>query len=346
MVLISVVMPSYNHESYISEAIESVLNQNFKDIELIIIDDYSTDKSREIIKKYKKIDERIKVIFHDQNEGISKTVNDGIEMGNGKYIAIICSDDIWDKSKLEKQYKILEKDENLIVWTEGELVDSQSRSLGITFTQNYSATKLRKKSGNIFKELLIRNFVLMSSLIFNKENLGEIRYNKRLKYLNDYQFFVDLAKNYKFYFINEQLTKYRLHAANTIYSDVIGLDKDALRVYTYLLKKYSNEIPKNIKWFTYLKIIDLFFSLGKKRKLRPYIYNTIQIRPLNLLGWLYLTKFYIKKDIFKDNIFRLGYKLYYKLIFLIKRFLKRYRLRKLINEFHDYRIFLELISRI
>lgn len=144
MVLVSVVLPSYNYDKYISEAIESVLNQTFSDLELIIIDDYSTDTSREIIKGYKEKDDRIRFIFHEKNEGMARTYNDGIFSAKGKYIAILDSDDLWDLKKLEKQVKILEKDENLIVWSDGDLIDAKGNFLGKTFTQRYHATKKKK----------------------------------------------------------------------------------------------------------------------------------------------------------------------------------------------------------
>lgn len=109
MALISVLLPSYNHESFLSEAIESVLNQTFRDFEFIIIDDCSSDNSREIIKYYKERDERIKIYFHNENRGIARTQNELIDKAQGKFIAFLNSDDVWNKDKLEKQLKILEK---------------------------------------------------------------------------------------------------------------------------------------------------------------------------------------------------------------------------------------------
>ena len=88
MPLVSVVMPSYNHEKFISEAIESVLGQDFDDLELIIVDDASTDASKQIIQKYEKQDARVRVILHETNCGISKTMNDGIESARGTFKAL------------------------------------------------------------------------------------------------------------------------------------------------------------------------------------------------------------------------------------------------------------------
>ena len=170
MVLVSVIMSLYNHEQFVSEAIESVLNQNFKDFELIIIDDCSKDGSRDIIKKCKAKDNRIKLILHKENKGIAKSTNDGLDIAKGKYIAFLDSDDVWKERKLEEQLKVLKKNENLIVWTEGEVINANSDPVGQTFTDMHWAMQ-RKKSGNIFNELLIINLIFKSSLILKKKIL-------------------------------------------------------------------------------------------------------------------------------------------------------------------------------
>ena len=172
MPLVTVLMPSYNHERFVSQAIESVLEQTFEDFELIIIDDGSTDKSPQIIKNYLKKDDRIKAIFHPKNMGIPKTFNKLIDNAKGKFISYISSDDLWVKNKLKKQLEILKQDENLIIWTEGEIIDAENHPTGETFTQLYQSLE---KNGNIFEELLSGNFILGSSMIFKKENLNGIR---------------------------------------------------------------------------------------------------------------------------------------------------------------------------
>ncbi|MGZ4893068.1 MAG: glycosyltransferase family 2 protein, partial [Halobacteriota archaeon] len=133
--LISIFMKSYNHELYISEAIVSVLNQDFEDLELIIVDDASTDESRQIIERFAEQDPRIRVIFHEQNFGITRVVNDGIDAARGKFIAQIDSDDVWVTDKLRKQLAVVERDENVIVWSEGRLIDQNGRPLGKNFSE-------------------------------------------------------------------------------------------------------------------------------------------------------------------------------------------------------------------
>ncbi len=287
MPLVSVIMPSYNHERYISEAIESVLNQSFSDFELIIIDDASKDKSKEIIKAYEEKDSRIRAIFHNENKGIAKTMNEGLEEAEGKFIALFASDDVWVKEKLEKQLKVLKKNEDLVVWSEGLVIDSEGKPTGETFTQKHGALK-RKKSGDIFEELLKGNYICGQSVILKRENLEGIRYDEQLKYLNDYKFMVDLARRYEFYFIPEPLVMYRIHGKNAILSDKAGWANDQILIGEYFLQKYGNEISNKIKSKILLSVSSGYSYIGERAKARQYVYHAIKHNPFHRANLLYL----------------------------------------------------------
>ena len=143
MPLVSVYMGTWNQERFIAEAIESVLGQDFEDLELIIVDGASTDETRKIIDRYAQQDPRIRVIFQERNMGISGACNDGIEAAKGKFVANIDSDDVWVPDKLTKQLAVLERDEDLIVWSEGGLL--LIAVLVYTFwPENVSASQLEK----------------------------------------------------------------------------------------------------------------------------------------------------------------------------------------------------------
>jgi glycosyltransferase involved in cell wall biosynthesis len=215
MPLVSVVMPSYNYDEFVSESIESVLGQDFDDLELIIVDDASTDASRQIIQKYAAEDTRIRVILHETNCGFAKTMNDGIETAKGEFVAAIDSDDVWAKDKLTKQLAVTASNENLIVWSEGEVIDRKGHPVGKSFSE-FNGTVSRKKSGDISQELLRRNYIFGSTLLFKRTNLGEIRFDERLMLVNDWKFVLDLARKYEFYYIAEPLVQYRVHGNNTL----------------------------------------------------------------------------------------------------------------------------------
>ncbi|MBQ5628450.1 MAG: glycosyltransferase family 2 protein [Ruminococcus sp.] len=93
--LVSVIMPAYNAEPYIEEAIRSVLNQTVRDLELIVIDDTSTDRTRDIIRAIAHEDRRVRPYFNEKNLGVAKTRNRGLELCHGRYVALLDSDDYW-----------------------------------------------------------------------------------------------------------------------------------------------------------------------------------------------------------------------------------------------------------
>src|SRR4051812_32920737 len=104
---VSVIVPSYNHDKFIKECIESILNQTFQDFEVIITDSASQDHTVDVIKSFS--DPRIQLFLQAQNEGITSAVNNCIKHSTGKYIAWINSDDIWNPRKLEVQVKYLDE---------------------------------------------------------------------------------------------------------------------------------------------------------------------------------------------------------------------------------------------
>jgi teichuronic acid biosynthesis glycosyltransferase TuaG len=279
MPLVSVVMPSYNYEEFIAESIESVLGQDFDDLELIIVD-ASTDSSRQIIQKYVAKDHRIQVILHEYNKGISKAINDGFEKARGRFIAHIDSDDVWVADKLTKQLAVLEHDEDLIVWSEGEIIDRKGQPVGKSFSE-FRGCVSKKKSGDMFQELVRGNYIFASSLLFKKTNLGEIRRDESLIYLNDYKFVLDLARKYEFYYSAEPLAKYRLHGSN-ISSSSEGT-KIARREYISILeesiRKYDREITRETKANMYATFAGYHYHRGEKKKSLRFLLQALRYNP-------------------------------------------------------------------
>ncbi|MCJ7631313.1 glycosyltransferase, partial [Candidatus Bathyarchaeota archaeon] len=289
MVLVSVIMPSYNHAQYISEAIESVLEQNIRDIELIIIDDCSRDNSKEIILNYAKRDGRIRTIFHEENLGIAKTYNDGLDAAEGKYVAILDSDDVWRRNKLERQLSILYANDDLVVWSEGRIIDREGKPTGQAFTQMHHASR-KRKSGDILEILLFDNFIFDSSLIMKKSNADGIRFDHNLKYLNDYKFVVDLAKTLKYYFISEQLVDYRIHGKDTITRDGESWLKDEILVRQYFLDRYATKSQIRADMFN--RISSAYFALGEKELARQFILKGLSQKSISFGSPLYIIRLF------------------------------------------------------
>jgi glycosyltransferase involved in cell wall biosynthesis len=291
--LVSVFMKSYEHEQFIAEAIESVLQQDFTDLELIIVDDASTDASKQIIERYAEQDPRIRVIFHESNLGITKVVNDGIDAARGKFIAQIDSDDVWVKDKLRKQLAVLECNEDLIVWSEGALIDQNGRLVGKTFSEMSSSVQ-RKKGGDIFQELLIGPYIFGTSLLYKRQNLGDLRYDERLSYLNDYKFELELARKYQFYYVAEPLAKYRIHGQNTL----VGSDPHAkerrrrgvaeeISVRQEALRQYNHEVPDTVMAKICASSGFCYSKLGAHRTALRSFLRAIRRNPYNWKNLIY-----------------------------------------------------------
>jgi len=122
--LVSVLLPSYNHEKYIKYSILSVIDQTYQNIELIIIDDGSTDSTHQVIKKLlNTYDFQYK---HRENKGLAKTLNELLSMSNGKYIALFSSDDKWDSNKIEEQVSIMEYNDKIeLCFTDFYVIDQK-----------------------------------------------------------------------------------------------------------------------------------------------------------------------------------------------------------------------------
>ncbi len=308
MVLVSVLMGSYNHEKYIAEAVENVLNQTFPDLELVIVDDGSTDNSPKIIQEYQKTDPRVHAFFHQENRGIPQTMNECLAAAQGKFVSFIGSDDLWVISKLEKQLAVLSVNEDLIVWSEGEVIDAQGAPNGAVFTE-INACGNKPKSGRIFKEIICENYIFGQSALFKREFCRNLFFNRRLKYLSDFQFWADLAFEHEFLFMSEPLAKYRIHGKNTLFRDKSSWLKDRIYIRNYFLQRYGGTMSRHLKGTQYLRIGEAYAGLGRQDTAKRYFMKALRADFLSKQSILYfayafsapksltqkaLVKFYLK----------------------------------------------------
>lgn len=183
---ISIIMPVYNSEKYVSEAIESVCNQSYKNWELLIVNDGSVDLSAEIIENYAKKDTRI-TVFHKQNEGVSIARNYALDKISGEYVTFIDSDDVYHVDRLKKMVQVFEKHGNCdIVFSRhkeftGQLNTGEVSSTGaIVISDDDILKKIISDSRNHF----IWNVMLKSS-IAKKEKFAPIRFAEDFCYIRD-----------------------------------------------------------------------------------------------------------------------------------------------------------------
>lgn len=212
---ISVILPSYNQSKYLRRAIESVLYQTYANLELIIIEDASTDLSLSIAREYEKSDTRIHLVTHNKNKGFTRSLNDGLGLTNGNFIAIHNSDDIWHHNKLQEQVKIFEKFSRIdIVVSDALIIDSQGRRSNIIFSKKNKWKEFGIIT-NVFHKLCDFDFCCHPSLIFRKKCLLSVpKYDESLYSACDWWFLINLSKKHKFFYIKEPLLDYRVHPQN------------------------------------------------------------------------------------------------------------------------------------
>jgi len=210
--LVSIITPSYNASEYIEETIESVLNQTYQNWELIIIDDYSDDNSRDIIEKYIEKNKRIKTIYNEKNMGAAQSRNRGIELSTGKYIAFLDSDDLWLPNKLKKQIKLMQEENILLSYTSYYTINEYSETINI-FTATKKVTYLDMlKTSTIGTSTTIYNTDRLGKVYF--ENMGHEDYVMKLQILKQISFAQGLVEPLAKYRIHSQsLSSNKLHAA-------------------------------------------------------------------------------------------------------------------------------------
>jgi len=201
--LVSVIIPSYNSSQYISKAIESVLNQTYKHIELIIIDDGSTDNTNEIIAKY---NDKL-IYYYQENSGPAKARNIGVSLCRGNYVAFLDADDYWDKTKLEKTISIFNCRKDVgIVCSNLKYVDLKGNIIHLRRLGDLSSEEIKYK---MYQSSLISPI----TAVFKKQLFVETGgFDQALKFAEDWDLFFKMTRKCDIYAIDEYLSYYVIHS--------------------------------------------------------------------------------------------------------------------------------------
>ena len=193
---VSVIIPTYNRLPMLKEAVDSVLAQEFEDMELIVVDDSSTDGTAEEMKRY---GGRVKLIQHSQNKGVSVARNKGILHARGKYIAFLDSDDLWVKGKLKIQVAFLDDNPHYHICYTDEIWIRRGKRVN-------PMLKHAKYSGWIFEKclplcIISPSSVMMKRTLFSKVGL----FDEALPVCEDYDFWLRVSARFPIFFINRKL---------------------------------------------------------------------------------------------------------------------------------------------
>ena len=211
--LVSVICLCYNQKDFVTESINSILKQSYQQIEIIIIDDASTDNSAEIIRKFLIDQPEITFIPLKKNLGNCAAFNKGLDLAKGKYVIDLAADDLLIPDRIENQVNIFENlsEDYAVVFSDAILIDKSGNKLK-TFYKRDEKGKLIQHvpSGDIYKELIKKMIICSPTMMMRKKVLDELGgYDATLSY-EDYDFWVRSGRKYKYYYINEILTKKRV----------------------------------------------------------------------------------------------------------------------------------------
>lgn len=198
--LVSIITPAYNSEKYIGDTIESVLTQTYIKWEMIIVDDYSMDSTRNIIRKYAKQDNRIKAIFLKENSGPAVARNKAIENANGQYIAFLDSDDLWKPTKLEKQLQFMEDNNYGFTCTDYQYLKKD----------NNEKTRIFKAPINLnYEQSLFNTAIGCLTVVVDRKMIGDFRMPLIRSGQDHLTWWLILKRGFKAYGLKKNLAEYR-----------------------------------------------------------------------------------------------------------------------------------------
>jgi len=293
--LVSVVIPVYNGEKYLKKTIESVLNQNYQNFEVVVVDDASTDSSLEIINSFIKIHpQKIRLIQHSKNKGCpAATKNTGIKNAKGKYIAFIDQDDIWKKEKLTKQIEIIIKKKDLIAnFANGYILNSENSKI---IARQWPHINQFPNQKEIQQRLLKGNFILTSSCaLVKKDSLIQLGgFDEQMKLADDYDLWFRLSLIGNLSFINLPLFYWRYHKSSLSHNEEKHL-KDLIYFYNKNLSLINcyNLDKKIITYYLaiYTTRLANFYLANKKTKRAQELYK----QSLNYFPNQWAVKFMLK----------------------------------------------------
>lgn len=202
---VSIVITCYNYERFVAAALRSALGQSFQDIEVILVDDGSTDGSEEQICSFLS-DQRLRYI-KQANRGQAKAKNRGVQESSGAYVAFLDADDQWVHDKLEKQIPLFNDPEIGVVYSRANYIDENDNLLDFSLTDEF----LQPRHGKVTDYLYMNNFVPFSSSVVRRECLEHLgAFDESLPMGIDWNLWLRLSTLYQFTFIDEPLLRYRL----------------------------------------------------------------------------------------------------------------------------------------
>lgn len=234
MAVVSIVMPVYNGEKYLRQSINSVLNQTFKDWNLIIVDDCSTDSSPEIMKEYAQSDDRIQVIYNKVNSKIPTSLNNGFEKASGKYYTWTSDDNIYEPDAIERMVKYLDEHNNVgLVYSDMKFIDEEGNETGL----------FRSEPKDIFS-----NNCIGACFMYRADVAKRVGgYSKDWFLVEDYEYWLRIRNMCDIGHVDGLLYQYRRHGGSLSETKMIQVREKLYDLRLWMVQNMNDKIPVGIK---------------------------------------------------------------------------------------------------
>jgi len=283
--LISIIIPNYNHARFLNERIDSVLNQSYKNYEIIILDDHSTDNSIDIINQYKHQEKITEIVLNNENSGSTfRQWQKGFELAKGDLIWIAESDDSCENNLLETLVAEFNKDEKCVLaFCKTIKIDKEGNHLGeVGMDKNLHMDGIRFFNKYLYRFCFIYN---ASSVLFKKKVLSQIDWNHtNIKGSGDWILWIEISRCGNIVYINKPLNHYRIHGSNTTTLQLHSgrNEEEAIKVYQLMREKhyigYYKELRERIAHIyaiKYGKLRNVFDNKTKQNLLIGWKNNII-----------------------------------------------------------------------
>jgi glycosyltransferase involved in cell wall biosynthesis len=230
--LVSVVIPTYNAIAYLPEAVNSVLSQTHQELEVLVVDDGSTDGTCELDVLG---DRRVEYIRITHTGGPASPRNVGIKQSRGELVAFLDADDAWRPAKLERQIEHLHRTGAALVYCDGEVIDATGKRVRASYHEN-----MQTPSGDVFIHLYSNNFIPASSVVVRREALakvGPFSAEAKFKGVEDYELWLRISAGFRIGYLTEILFRYRERAGSLS-------DEDQLANYARLLAVWERHYAR------------------------------------------------------------------------------------------------------
>lgn len=269
--LITVLMPAYNMEHYIAQAIESILNQTFKNFEFIIIDDASLDKTPSIIKFYMKKDKRIRLITNRKNSKIAWTLNKGIKEAKGEIIARMDPDDISSSDRLLTQFNFLKKHPKVAILGSNIIIINAAGK--VISKREYPTTSAK------MKDLMFRYSPFAHPVIMFRKNIFEEFgcYDVNMTQAEDLDLWFKIGSKYEFATIPKTLLQYRILPSSGFHNNLKSVEISSFKIKLNAIFKYGYKVSAYDIFYNLIEFILLWFIPDKTR---IWSYNYLRSKKL------------------------------------------------------------------